>query len=71
MRHLEATKPGSLDGGKVLVKWCSLLGGAGAILFKATKQVSLEWGKVVVGRCWRRLEAAMPKVVVWEVLAPF
>ena len=32
----------------------SLLGGAGA-KFEAAKPVSQDWGKVVVGRCWRQV----------------
>ena len=32
----------------------SLLGGAGA-KFEATKPVSQDWGKVVVGRCWHQV----------------
>ena len=33
----------------------SLLGGAGAILEQTEK--GQDWGKVIVGRCWRRFEA--------------
>ena len=42
----------------------SFLGGAGAIL-KLPKPVSQVLGNVVVGRCWRHLEATKPVTPQW------